>query len=116
MPSILAFATKRLVVSVVISKLDAEDYIELTIGAVEEQNCVSATKDRNQSKIHLHGVRLFRMRERFDDFMVMVDPTCCCRLRDKFLVGLHDVLVAEVLARETRLRSDRSTLTTNNPE
>jgi hypothetical protein len=92
MPSILAFATARLVVSVVISKSDPENYIKLTVGAVEEQNRVSATKDRNQSKIHLHGVSLLGMRERLNDAVVIVDTVCCCRLCDELLVGLHDVL------------------------
>jgi hypothetical protein len=37
--------------------------------------------------------------------MVVVDTTCCRRLRDELLVGLHDVLLAESGDCRTGLRS-----------
>jgi hypothetical protein len=51
------------------------------------------------------------MRERLQDSMVIVDTTCCRRLRDEFLVGLHDVLLAESSDCGTGPRSAWSTFT-----
>jgi hypothetical protein len=51
------------------------------------------------------------MRERLQDCMVIVDTTCRRRLRDEFLVGLHDVLLAESGDCRTGLRSAWSRFT-----
>lgn len=61
MPSIRAFATAWVIVSVVAVSLHSKDRVCLTIGAVQKQDRVGTTQNRDQLKIQLCGISLFGM-------------------------------------------------------
>jgi hypothetical protein len=89
----------------------AKGHVRLTVGSVQEQDRVSTTQDRYQSKVQLHGVSLLGMRQRLGDSMVTVDSACCRRFCDILLIALHGALGCSTC--ETRLEPDRSTVAVN---